>query len=125
MPQEQLKQALQEPLNQFFRPEFLNRLDDLIVFHPLSRDAIYNIARLQLEILAGRLEQQSLNLQWDHSVIEILSIQGYDPVYGARPLKRCIQQLIENPLAQRILENNYTPNDSVTLSVDNKQIVVR
>ncbi len=122
--QEQLKQALQEPLNQFFRPEFLNRLDDLIVFHPLDKKSIYSIAHLQLNILQKRLEQQELNLQWDDSVVKLLSIQGYDPVYGARPLKRCIQQLIENPLAERILEGSFHQNDSIILSSENDNIVI-
>ena len=106
-------------VNQHFRPEFINRVDDLVVFHPLSKEQVAEIAVLQLEILQNRLLEQQLRLTLQPPAIAALVAEGYDPVYGARPLKRVIQKRIENPLASKLLAGSYTPDQEVVVSYEN------
>jgi len=101
-----------------FRPEFINRIDESVVFHPLGADHIRAIAEIQLKGLAERLQDRELTLEISDAVFEQLSRVGFDPVYGARPLKRAIQQLVENPLAQAILEGQFSPGDQVYAALD-------
>jgi ATP-dependent Clp protease ATP-binding subunit ClpB len=102
-----------EIVQQHFRPEFINRLDEIVVFHPLGREHIRSIARIQLTHLEKRLGERELALAIDDEALDLLGNLGFDPVYGARPLKRAIQQQLENPLAQRILGGEFKPGDTI------------
>ena len=104
---EEMKEAVMGIAAQHFRPEFLNRIDDSVVFHPLSREQIAGIARIQLQILQDRLNELGICLAVSDEALEFLVDVGYDPVYGARPLKRAIQKYIENPLAQELLAGRF------------------
>jgi ATP-dependent Clp protease ATP-binding subunit ClpB len=96
-----------------FRPEFINRLDDIVVFHPLDKQQIKQIARIQMRGLEKRLGERGLKLEVTDSAFEQLANVGFDPVYGARPLKRAIQAQLENPLAQKILSGEFTSGDTI------------
>ena len=113
-----MKQDLLEIVGRHFRPEFLNRVDDIVVFHPLEAEHIRRIVDIQLEHLRQRLGERDIGLVLDGEARDRLADAGYDPVYGARPLKRAIQQQIENPLAQRILNGDFEPGDTIRVSVE-------
>ena len=104
---DRMKSALMDILTQHFRPEFLNRVDDVVVFHPLGREQLRAIVDIQLGYLRKRLRERDIDLELSESAIARLAVAGYDPVYGARPLKRAIQRWIENPLAQLILSGRF------------------
>jgi ATP-dependent Clp protease ATP-binding subunit ClpB len=108
-----VEERVREELRNVFRPEFLNRVDDIIVFHPLSRTDILSIVDLQLERLARTLGERKLGLEITREAREFLAHQGYDPVYGARPLKRVIQRLLQNPIALELLEGHYQEGDVI------------
>jgi len=108
-----MKSAVMEVVQQNFRPEFINRIDDICVFHPLGQAQIRAIVDIQLTQLKRRLLDRNLELTLDDSALDRLSEAGYDPVYGARPLKRAIQQQVENPLAQAILSGKFMPGDRI------------
>jgi ATP-dependent Clp protease ATP-binding subunit ClpB len=108
-----MKEAVMDIVGQNFRPEFINRIDEVVVFHPLEREQIRRIADIQLDYLRKRLAERELTLKISDKALDKLSNTGFDPVYGARPLKRAIQSLIENPLAKEILEGKYGPGDTV------------
>jgi ATP-dependent Clp protease ATP-binding subunit ClpB len=110
---EQMKEAVMDVVAHHFRPEFLNRVDDTVVFHPLAKEQIMGIARIQLRILQDRLKETDICIQFDDDALEFLTDVGYDPVYGARPLKRAIQRHLENPLAQEILSGGYKAGDKI------------
>ncbi len=113
-----MKQDLLDIVGRHFRPEFLNRVDDIVVFHPLEAEHIRRIVDIQLEHLRQRLGERDIGLVLDGEARDRLADAGYDPVYGARPLKRAIQQQIENPLAQRILNGDFEPGDTIRVSVE-------
>ncbi|TCS99465.1 ATP-dependent Clp protease ATP-binding subunit ClpB [Tepidimonas ignava] len=115
---EDIKEAVWEELKAHFRPEFLNRIDETVVFHPLSNEHIKNIARIQLRTLQERLAKLDLTLTFTDAALEELAKVGYDPVFGARPLKRAIQQRIENPLSKLILEGRFPPKSEIPVDVD-------
>ncbi|MDY6799334.1 MAG: type VI secretion system ATPase TssH, partial [Pseudomonadota bacterium] len=100
-----------------------NRVDEVVVFHPLAEDQIRGIAKIQVEMLGKRLKEQDMKLELDESAMERLAKVGYDPVYGARPLKRAIQRMIENPLAQRLLNGDFVSGDTILAKVDGDQLV--
>jgi ATP-dependent Clp protease ATP-binding subunit ClpB len=108
-----MKSAVMEVVQQAFRPEFINRIDDICVFHPLGQTQIRAIVDIQLTQLKRRLLDRNLELTLDASALDRLSEAGYDPVYGARPLKRAIQQQVETPLAQAILSGKSLPGDRI------------
>jgi ATP-dependent Clp protease ATP-binding subunit ClpB len=108
-----MKSAVMEVVQQSFRPEFINRIDDIVVFHPLGTKQIRAIVDIQLLYLRKRLVERNMDLTLDDAARDLLGEAGFDPVYGARPLKRAIQQQIENPLAQRILEGEFQPGDRI------------
>ena len=108
-----MKQAVLEIVQQHFRPEFINRVDDLVVFHPLGREQLRAIVDIQLSYLRRRLAEREIELTLDDTARDLLGQAGFDPVYGARPLKRAIQQQVENPLAQRILKGEFGPGARV------------
>ncbi|GAB6049796.1 ATP-dependent chaperone ClpB [Hydrogenophilus islandicus] len=118
-----MKLAVMAEVKNFFRPEFINRIDEVVVFHPLKDEQIAGIARIQLERLEKRLARHDMALKvTDAALMEIAKV-GYDPVYGARPLKRAIQEHIENPLAKAILEGRFGPKDTIRVDVRNGQFV--
>ncbi|MDX1563654.1 MAG: AAA family ATPase, partial [Gammaproteobacteria bacterium] len=110
-----MKENVMEIVAQHFRPEFLNRVDDVVVFHPLEREHIRKIVDIQLGHLRKRLAEREMSLTLDDRAIDRLAEAGFDPVYGARPLKRAIQQQVENPLAQRILAGDFVPGDTIAV----------
>jgi len=110
---EVMKAAVMDVVGQHFRPEFINRVDDMVVFHPLDREQIKLIAGIQLGRLRQRLESHGFQLDVSDAALSLLGEAGFDPVYGARPLKRAIQQEIENPLAQKILSGAYAAGDTI------------
>jgi len=110
--------VVKDLLKQQFRPEFLNRIDETIVFHPLGKEQLSKIVHIQLDILRKRLAQRGLGLQISEDAEILLAEEGYDPAYGARPLKRVIQQRIENPLAQRLLAGDFVDGDIIEIGVD-------
>ncbi len=109
----QIKAAVMGVVQSHFRPEFINRLDELVVFHPLGKEQIREIARIQTQYLAKRLLERQIKLVIEDSALLLLGNTGFDPVYGARPLKRAIQQQLENPLAQKILSGEFAQGDSI------------
>jgi ATP-dependent Clp protease ATP-binding subunit ClpB len=109
----QMKASVMEIVGQHFRPEFINRVDEVVVFHPLGRAQIRAIADIQLDLLRRRLAERDLRLELSEAALDQLAAAGFDPVYGARPLKRAIQQRIENPLAQRILTGEFTAGTTI------------
>ncbi len=115
---EAMKTAVMDVVGQHFRPEFINRVDDMVVFHPLDQAQIRQIAGIQLGFLRKRLQANGYELDVSETALDLLAEAGFDPVYGARPLKRAIQNEIENPLAQRILSGGYVSGD--TIKVDAK-----
>ena len=106
-----------------FRPEFINRLDEIVVFRALDKSQIQKIARIQTEYLGKRLAERQLRLEISDKAIDLIADSGFDPVYGARPLKRAIQQQIENPLARRILEGAFQPGDTIRVDAEQGRIV--
>jgi len=112
-----MKSAVMEIVGQHFRPEFLNRVDDVVVFHPLARTHIRSIVDIQVGYLRKRLADREIALELDDSARDLLGEAGFDPVYGARPLKRAIQHQLENPLAQAILRGDIGPGDHVVVTV--------
>jgi ATP-dependent Clp protease ATP-binding subunit ClpB len=115
---ETMKAAVMEVVGQHFRPEFINRVDELVVFHPLDRKQIKLIAGIQLGHLRRRLEQAGLGLEVSDAALELLGNAGFDPVYGARPLKRAIQNELENPLAQKILSGDIEPGEIIVVDAE-------
>jgi ATP-dependent Clp protease ATP-binding subunit ClpB len=113
---ERMKAAVLEIVGQHFRPEFINRIDDLVVFHPLDRTQIRKIVELQVGYLRKRLLERDIELVLDDSARDALGAAGFDPVYGARPLKRAIQTQLENPLAQRILKGEFGPGRKIAVT---------
>ena len=115
--------AVMDAVGTHFRPEFINRIDEVVIFEPLARDQIAGIAQIQLGRLRQRLAERELSLELSDEALDKLIAIGYDPVYGARPLKRAVQRWIENPLAQLILSGKFAPGSSVTGRVEGDEIV--
>jgi ATP-dependent Clp protease ATP-binding subunit ClpB len=122
---EEMKSAVMDILGDYFRPEFINRVDEAVVFHPLGRKEIHKIAQKQIEILRERLAERDIKLELTEEALDKLAEAGFDPVYGARPLKRAIQRSIENGLAQQILAGRYGPGDTVSIDVVDGQFSYR
>src|SRR5699024_10986948 len=118
----QMKAEVMGVVQDHFRPEFVNRLDEIVVFRPLDKDAIRAIARIQMQGLEKRLEERQLTLEVSDKALDLLANVGFDPVYGARPLKRAIQQQLENPLAQKLLAGEFAPGDTIRVDVDNGRL---
>jgi ATP-dependent Clp protease ATP-binding subunit ClpB len=111
-------------LESHFRPEFLNRVDEVIIFKALSPEVILKIVKLQIEELRKRLEEKKIEMEVSEAAMKLLAERGYDPVYGARPLKRTIQRDIQNPLAQKMLEGEYKEGDTVKIDLNEKRELV-
>jgi len=110
---EVMKSAVMDVVAMNFRPEFINRIDESVVFHPLDKTELLGIASIQLELLQRRLAHHDLSLSLDDALLNQIMDVGFDPVYGARPLKRALQQLVENPLAEAILSGEFSPGSSI------------
>ena len=108
-----MKEKVAAELKNNFRPEFLNRIDEIVEFHPLSKEQIGEIVELQLRRVEARLAERGLRLELTDAAKDLLGEAGWDPTYGARPLKRAIQRLLENPLAMRLLESEFAEGDVV------------
>ncbi len=118
-----VKNAVLDVVGKHFRPEFLNRIDEVVVFHPLGADQVRGIADIQIQMLQKRLDDLDLHLHLGDGVLDKIADLGFDPVYGARPLKRAIQQRIENPLAQKVLGGNYPPGAAINVDLEDGEIV--
>jgi ATP-dependent Clp protease ATP-binding subunit ClpB len=114
----QMKASVLGVVQAHFRPEFINRLDELVVFRPLDKKQIRAIARIQLAYLEERLAERQLKLEIGEKALDLLGNVGFDPVYGARPLKRAIQQQLENPLAREILEGRFAPGAIIEVDAE-------
>lgn len=121
----EMKERVMEVVKNHFRPEFLNRVDESVVFHPLGQSHIQNIAAIQLEALSKRLESKEYFLSVSDEALDKIAQIGFDPVYGARPLKRAIQQYIENPLAKSLLAGKFVPGAEINLVVEGEGIVAK
>ncbi|MDO6685068.1 MULTISPECIES: ATP-dependent chaperone ClpB [unclassified Agarivorans] len=122
MTHQEIKTALMDVLAQQFRPEFINRIDESVVFHPLAHEQIREIAAIQVQRLVPRLEEKGYKLEFSDAVLDKLGQAGFDPVYGARPLKRAIQQQLENPLANAILSGQIEPGKTIRIELIDGQL---
>jgi ATP-dependent Clp protease ATP-binding subunit ClpB len=120
---DEMERRVNEALRSHFRPEFLNRLDETIIFHSLRADELRQIVGLQVQRLANRLATRKINLNAESSALDWLATTGYDPVYGARPLKRAIQRELETPIAKAILSGSYTAGSTVSVTASNDGLV--
>src|SRR5439155_1313312 len=119
-----IKLAVMAEVKANFRPEFVNRIDEIVVFHPLAQDQIANIAKIQLRGLEQRLNKLEIRLDVEDRALAHVAQAGFDPVYGARPLKRAIQQQIENPLAKEILAGTFGPGDRIRVGVRDGELTI-
>ncbi|MGB1800615.1 MAG: ATP-dependent chaperone ClpB, partial [Gammaproteobacteria bacterium] len=118
-----MKEIVMHEVSQYFRPEFLNRIDETVVFHALQQRQINAIANIQIERLRQRLLEQEIELEIDENAVNELGKVGFDPVYGARPLKRAIQDKLETPIAERILQGQYQPGSSIKISFSDEKLL--
>jgi len=121
----QMKAGVMAVVQAHFRPEFINRLDEIVVFHPLDKAQIREIARFQTQYLARRLGERQIGFSISDKALMLLGNVGFDPVYGARPLKRAIQQQLENPLAQKILSGEFAAGDTVNVDAEGGAVIFR
>lgn len=120
---EAMKSAVMDVVGLHFRPEFINRVDEVVVFHPLLKEQIRGIAEIQLDLLKARLADRDLGFDISQTALDTICDAGFDPVYGARPLKRAIQQLIENPLAQAVLGGDFNPGEVINIDLSGDKLV--
>ncbi len=119
---EAMKSAVMDSVRQHFRPEFINRIDDVVVFRPLAKAQIRAISRLQIDYLRRRLQERDIGLELSDAALDLLGDAGFDPVYGARPLRRAVQQQVENPLAQAILSGRFGPGNVIRVDADGERL---
>ncbi len=122
-PYEKIKAKVMSMLSEHFKPEFLNRIDEMVVFHSLDKNNIEKIAEFQINILRERLKERDLDLTITPNAMDKLAEVGYDPIYGARPLKRAIRQYLENPLSQELLKGNFMPGDTIKIDFEKGQFL--
>jgi ATP-dependent Clp protease ATP-binding subunit ClpB len=120
--EKQVREAVMQVLREHFKPEFLNRIDDIVVFHSLTREQISQIIEVQLERLRANLQERNVVLVLEDSAKELLVREGYDPSFGARPLRRAIQTLIQNPLALKLLRGEILPGQTITVSAEGDEM---
>jgi ATP-dependent Clp protease ATP-binding subunit ClpB len=121
----EMKRAVMNIVSQHFRPEFINRVDEIVVFHPLGREQIRSIAQIQTQYLRARLRERQMDLEFSEAALDKIGEAGFDSVYGARPLKRAIQTGVENPLAQKILRGDFVPGDVIVVDVSGGELGFR
>ena len=119
----EMRDAVLQVVAKHFRPEFINRIDEMVVFHPLDEIQIKMIAEIQINRLRKRLAEREYTLTVTPAALDYLVVAGYDPIFGARPLKRAIQQYIENPLAQEILSAKFVPGDTIEVRLKDEKII--
>jgi ATP-dependent Clp protease ATP-binding subunit ClpB len=124
-PYDLVKAAVMGEVKNYFRPEFINRIDEVVVFHSLGQQHIQSIARIQLQYLEKRLARLEIGLTVTDAALEEIAKAGFDAVFGARPLKRAIQEHIENPLARQILEGRFSAKETVVVDAVNGEITFR
>jgi ATP-dependent Clp protease ATP-binding subunit ClpB len=122
---EGVRRQVLDTVREHFRPEFLNRIDEVIVFHPLGRAHLTSIIDIQARQLLRRLEERKIRVELTDAARELLVREGYDPAYGARPLKRTIQRLVLDPLARRVLEGEFGEGDTVVIDTDGGSLAFR
>ena len=122
---DEMKRVVLGIVNQHFRPEFINRVDELVVFHPLGREQIRSITQIQTQYLRARLRERQMDMEFTEAALDKLGEAGFDPVYGARPLKRAIQQAVENPLSKKILSGEFVPGDVILVDVSGTELAFR
>jgi ATP-dependent Clp protease ATP-binding subunit ClpB len=120
-----MKDAVMEIVGMHFRPEFINRVDETVVFHPLGQEQIRAIAKIQIVFLKARLQEREIGFEITEPALDLLGEAGFDPIYGARPLKRAIQNQLENPLANEILAGNFVAGDSVKIDVQDGKMSIQ
>ncbi len=120
-----MRTKVNEALKQHFRPEFLNRIDDVIVFHELSKDEVTEIIDLMLRRVRGQLEAQGLSIELTRTAKYLVVEKGYDPTMGARPLRRALQRMVEDPLSERILSKEFRAGDTIIVDADNAEVTFR
>jgi ATP-dependent Clp protease ATP-binding subunit ClpB len=120
-----MKAAVLNIVGTQFRPEFINRIDEIVVFHPLNREQLRGIATIQTRYLSERLEDRDLGLEFSEAALDLVAAEGFDPVYGARPLKRAIQNDIENPLAQEILSGKFIQGDVIEVDASDGSFIFK
>jgi ATP-dependent Clp protease ATP-binding subunit ClpC len=116
------KELVMHEVKKFFKPEFLNRLDDIIVFHYLEKEHVRQIAVMFIQELTQRMQEHNIHIDVDAAVIDKLAQDGFDPVYGARPLRREVERQVENPLAMKIVKGECPPNSKVRITLADKEI---
>lgn len=121
-PEKDIKNQLTGLLNRHFRPEFINRIDEIVIFNNLEKSQIKSIAKLQIEQLQSRLSEIGLSIKVNDDIINQIVENGYDPVYGARPIKRTILKMLENPLSQKILSGEFESGDTVLVNSKNDKV---
>ena len=119
---DELKEPLMKELHRYFRPEFLNRVDETLIFHKLSRENIRGIVDIQLELFRRRLAAQGVALEVTDKAKEFIADSGYDPAFGARPLKRAIIRLIETPVSRLLLQGEYPENTTLVIDCDGEKL---
>ena len=124
-PYAEMKEAVMTVVTQAFRPEFINRVDDVVVFHALDKTQLRHIAQIQLAVLQERVQESRISLDFDDAVLDMVVQLGYDPVYGARPLKRAVQNHIENPLAEALVAGRFAPGDSIIAGREGDEVIFR
>jgi ATP-dependent Clp protease ATP-binding subunit ClpB len=124
-PFDEVRERVMEVLRQHFRPEFLNRVDDIIVFRPLTQEQLAEIVDIQLQGLRRRVADRGIQVEITDAAKQLLAERGWDPVYGARPLKRTIQRLVQDPLALNILEGRFKEGDRLVVDVENGELSFR
>jgi len=122
--QKEINSRIQEALHRHFRPEFLNRIDDIIVFHRLGIKELKKVVDIQVATLAERLKAKGIELKLTEKAKDLLGRQGYDPVYGARPLKRVIQKLLQDPIALRMLQGELKEGETVSIEAQGNDLVI-
>jgi ATP-dependent Clp protease ATP-binding subunit ClpB len=122
---EEMKNRVMDAMRNNFRPEFLNRIDEVIIFHSLERSQLRQIVKLQVERLESRLEEQKLFLKMSDNALDFIAEIGYDPVYGARPLKRAVQRYVETPIAKAILRGEYQQKDTIFVDVEDERLTFK
>jgi len=122
---DQMKEVILEESKKVFKPEFLNRLDDIIVFHTLEREDLVRIVDLEVAKVVTRVRNKAIHIQLDPTAVELLIEKGYDPIYGARPMRRAVERFLEDPLAEELLRGNIKPNDIVEVQAEIDKLVFR
>jgi ATP-dependent Clp protease ATP-binding subunit ClpC len=122
---ESMKNRIQDELKRTFRPEFLNRVDGIVFFHPLNKEQIKKIVDLELNNVRKQLEANGMKFEASEAVKELLAKEGFDPAFGARPLRRAVQRLIEDPLSEELLIGRFTKGDTIYADVEENKVIFR